>query len=573
MGNRLENVTLTDRRVYSIFILSIKGLKGSKLEKAISFKLVTIFPGNIENYAFDYKRNGNEKDSYIVFVISKVLSQNAQYLSTLVIKNNLRIRQGSVCFIDHDWFEVCTFSNWVLKSTYVKNMDSASFTEELSSLSGDGCEHIYIIRSKRDTRFSEAYSSVDQATIIFREDLFVSIDNDAIFIRKSSEYLRKRKLYVVLLFLIFIGCLSVTVRYHEVVRQRDFQNRQSEIRSGQQRKEQAELVATKTRLHDEFTALLKTRAVYPFDVMQLVATTLDSKTQILSATFMNGFFQIEAVAQDALQVLQCFEKNHMISNSIMRSVSMVKGVELFSLSGSVEPSVSKHVENNDVNKEIEKLKILIKEENKANEFSFFESRSDYAATIRRLLQENQCVVNRYNFIQTGNGEEIEYSVIATNDSIAKFLTFANREPTRFKFTQIQIRNLTPTYALDVTLRIQTPVFASPIESFAASKRIDFTLSRIFEIKKNYYALSERKQASHLMENNKENLSGKPRLSLTYIGAITGEMGNQYIYTKLHSGDILAFLLGGQGTMSCKQITDNTYEARIESELYEIKRGE
>lgn len=573
MAHKLENTMLTDRRAYSVFILTIKGLKGSKLEKAIYFKLVTVFPGDIENYTFDYRRNGSEKDSYIVFVIPKALSENAQYLSTLILKNHLRVDEGVVCFIEHEWFEICIFSKNSLKNTYVKNLDSSSVAEEIIRLSEENPDHVYIVRSKRDTRFPEVYSSGDQANTIFSEDLFVSIEHDAVFIKKSPEYSRKRKIRLFLLCLIAIGCILGILRYHEVSQQRDFQIRQSEMRIEKQRKEQAELVNTKTRLQDELTGLLNRRTVYPFDVMQLVAVNLDNKTQILSATFKDGFFQIEAVAQDALQVLQRFEENNMITNILMRNVSTVKGVERFSMSASVEPDVSNYVEGKDLKDDIDRLKLSIEEEKIKHDFTLFESRSEYAAVIRKMLRENSCVVKRYNFIQTDNGEEIEYSVIAANDGIARFLTSATRNPARFRFTQIQIRNLTPTPALDVTFRIQTTVPDSTVKNDADAHEIDFTISRITEIKKNYYARSESKPAPKRIEIDKEKPSNKPRSSLMYVGAITGENGKPYIYAKLHNGDILAFQLDGQGDMSCKLIDEHTYEATIDSELYEIKRGE
>lgn len=573
MNHRLETDALVDRRLYSVFTLHIPRLRGKKLRNAIRYKLVTIFPGDINEFDFDYKRNGSEKDSYLVFVLPKTLSGGAKYLSTLIVKNHVRVNKGSVWFIHNDWFEVCVFADNALQSTYVKKSNFETLADDISRISNEGAEQVYIVFPKSKAQYLQACVAIDKSRFLYIEDIFVSIENDTVFTNTGPKYRRKRKLRAIVLCAIIVGLGCFFAQYHAIVRERAFEREKTEMELERYRKKQAELAAEKIKLGDELDGLLSKRTIYPFDVIKIVATCLDAKTQIISATFKDDFFQIEAVTPDALQVLRHFEENRMITNIAMQNISTVKGAERFSVSGSVEPMIIPHKKNSDLEKEIQALKILIDAEKKRNAFFLYKSRSDYASSIRTLLRENDCILNRYKFVQTENGDEIEYSFIATNDSIVKFLNSATRDSKQFEITLIQIKNLTPTVALDVTVRMHISVIEGNSEPDTGDSDFVFSQLSISDIKKNYYAVSVRSDFPQSNETEKRKPSGKPLPRLEYVGTITGTNGSQYVYAKTISGEVLQFLLGGQGGMSCKAISVNSYEAIMKSEVYEIRRGD
>lgn len=573
MNHRLEGEALADRRLYSVFTLHIPRLRGKSLRNAIRYKLVTVFPGDINEFDFDYKRNGGEKDSYIVFVLPKALSSDARYLSTLIVKNHVRVNDGVVCFIHNDWLEVCAFSGGALKSTYVKKIDYETLVDEISRISGEGPGKVYVVCPKSKDRYLNGCISIDKSKILYIEDLFVSIENDAVFANKGPEYRRKRMIRAIVCCAAIIGFGCFFAQYHAVVRERDFEREQTEMNAERYRKQQAELTAMKIKLNEELDGLVSKRTVYPFDVMKIVATCLDAKTQILSATFKDDFFQIEAVTHDALQVLRRFEENRMITNIAMQNISSVKGVERFSVSGSVAPVIMPQKISADLNKEIQALKVLIDAEKKLNEYYQYQSKSDYASAIRTLLRNNDCMVNRYKFVQTERGDEVEYSIVATSDGLVRFLTNATRDEKRFEVTLIQIKNLSPTAALDVTVRMHISVLEDDAESDAADSDSAFVRLRMSDIGRNYYAGSGQSDVPQNFVKKSERASGKPLPRLEYVGTITGSNGNQYVYAKTQSGDVMQFLLGGQGNMSCKATTVNAYEAIMKSDVYEIRRGD
>jgi hypothetical protein len=97
--------------------------------------------------------------------------------------------------------------------------------------------------------------------------------------------------------------------------------------------------------------------------------------------------------------------------------------------------------------------------------------------------------------------------------------------------------------------------------------------RLSDIMRNYYAFSVTGDVQQIAVKKTDRSSGKPLPRLEYVGTITGSNGKQYVYAKTQSGDIMQFLLGGQGDMSCKAIAVNAYEATMKSVLYEIRRGD
>ena len=575
MRRESEIAGFIDRTACSVFCLRVPKVHGEKLRKAIAYKLVTVFPDNVDEFDLDIRRNG-DRGAYLVFVVPKGLARESSYSSTLTARNRTRCESGTVLFLHDSWIEVVILESGAVEDSYVQQVTPETIVDQVKELCSENEENSFVFCRKELAFRLVSDNAVNAGRILCLEDLRLSITRDALFPSRNKLLRRRRTIECVsaLFFLIGMFCLFGSFQY---------EHRQKAVAAQHQRnaleKAVAERRALETKrdeLEKSLAKLVEGRVVSPFAAMAAVSARLDGNTRIVSATFKNNYFQFESLSRNSLETLSRFELGGMFENVSMRNLESSKGLDRSSISGSIISRAKPRERDVYIARDIERLQGFIELETRRNEYPPYRSKSAYAMAAKGLLEKNGCRITNFRFIESTMGDGIEYSFSATPGNAVRFLKVASVGLGRFEIVQMQIRNPDHGNIMDLTVQMRLSISTS--ESLDVCDRANDLgeYEGVNNIEKNYSAYTGgpvRKQPVLAALAVLKNEVAAKELSLEYVGTIAGPDGNRYIFAKDLNGLLERFLLGGSGDMSCKRLAAGRYAANMNGNPCDIRMAD
>lgn len=553
-----------DRTACSVFCLRVPKVHGKKLRKAIAYKLVTVFPDDIDEFDLDIRRNC-DRGSYLVFVVPKGLAREPSYSSTLTVRNRMLYESGTVLFLHGSWIEVVVLASGAVEDSYVQQATPETIVDQVKELSPENEENPFVFCRKELALRLVSDNAANAARILCFEDLRLSITRDALFPSRNKLLRRRRALEWSLVFFFLIGMFCLFGSFHHEHRQKAVAAQRQRSALEKAVAERRALETKRDELEKSLAKLVEGREVSPFAAMSAVSAHLDGNTRIVSATFKSNYFQFESLSRNSLDTLSRFELDGMFENVSMRNLESSKGLDRSSISGSIISRSKPRERDVDIARDIELLQGFIELETRRNEYPPYRSKSAYAMAAKDLLEKNGCRITNFRFIESAMGDGIEYSFSATHGNAIRFLGVASVGSGRFEIVQMQIRNPDHGNIMDLTVQMRLSISTSESLKVCDHANDLGEYEGVNSIAKNYSAYaggSVRKQPVLAAPAVLKNEVAAKELSLEYVGTIAGFDGNRYIFAKDLNGFLERFLLDGSGDMSCKRLAAGRYAANM-----------
>ncbi len=579
MGHKVAFENIIPRTSYSLFIVDIPRLTGKELRSAIRHYLTGIYPGDLDQSVIDIIKNGSKKYSYLVFVLDKSFEGKPLPVSTLYTRRYFGRGSGRSLYLGDRWAEYVIVEQGVLVKSVVKPRDKRWRPGQLSSVFGPGDEPVVIFCRETDRSLFDdpAMSGIYKLRILDKDLKRTVTARISLFSNLSPERKRLWILLTILGISIAIGGGSLLYAYKSSLEERLQRSlREQELQDKLKDEERRDRLRLE-ELQRAYAELAESKVVGPYEIAELIAANLNSRTQIISATIKEGFFQIEAYAPDSLAVLEAFEKNRRIKTPRLQQIRPMGNRERFTLSATVLPEVKEIDPDISVKEQITHLETLV--ENLRNPFGGRTaiSPSLFGVSIRSLLTKWGCQVNTYQYLLTDNGRELEFSIRSPSSRFFNFLQDVSLHGANWEVTLVQIRNLFPQNLLDVVLRVRSRNIiedrlndAYVLELEEASGPLP-----VGNISRHYFnvplpAPAATPPAPVLpppLPARIEQVSW-----LEYMGEVGDGDGGQFLYIKnTRTGNMMKLILNGQGDMSCRFMESGNIEARIGGSMYEIRR--
>ena len=579
MSNKIIN--FFPRINYSVFVIHIPKLKGKELYQALYSKLKMIYPGDLNNFEINIKKNGKLKGSYLVFVLPKDLPKKPLLLSTLLLQQVNKEKTVIALYINSTYIEIVRIEHGAIIESIVKRSGSIS----------DICSYIKNY-SDKETPIEIFYDRNNSQKLI--HDLKVFINNENIIFSSIEGSIKKisfdsiclysqyspRKKYIKIssaIFMIAVLCITLYASYQYRVASEEKNKQLKEEKLYNERKLQKEKIAKEKiiNLEIEYNRLIEKKRLKPFEIINVVSLCLDKNVLITSLTIKENNFQMEALAQDSLKILKNFENNKQINNIKMNQIHPDQKKERFTINGNVLPAKQYVSDDNSIEEKIKIFETLIGEEKK-NRYSEGITDSVFGMNIRDILRKCNCSIKSYQYLGYGNEKEIEFSIRGNSKNIFNFLKISSLPLYNWDFSMVQIRNLLPRDALDVVIRIKAD-FDNPDSNSLKTipeKEIEKIEKEIAEIARNYYIAPPKpiaKREESVLVKAPE-IPGRELVSwLSYIGRVGDANGAHYIYMKnTRDGAILKFEINGNNNMSCKILDSGNIEVVMDHRIYETK---
>ncbi|MCL2128899.1 MAG: cell division protein FtsL [Treponema sp.] len=574
-----------NRTSYSVFIIEIPRLRGKERKNAIYNYLNGLYPGDLEQKTIVIKKNGNKKWSYIVFVLdidkAKIIKPIPS--STLFISRYFSGEDGNVVFISGEWMELFIIEKGSIIKNAVKQRDGILFSETMQDFFGTELSKLYIFCHEKERLyfFEQEYPFAALIKILETEQRKIISYKWSFFDNLSFE--RKLQKVFLLLFILISASTSIYYIYQyrksiegELRQKRQFEETQRQLLE-EERKDHQLLAELLERYNDIINK--KTATVY--ETIEVIANCLTHESRIVSATIKDGFFQLDLTSSDALIILKAFEENRSVYSPQLQQVHPENNRERFSLSGTVMPDIIEPNTSLPLKEQLAFLAFLLEEFDINKQNSSLLQASSFGKNIRTLLEKWRCTVNSYQYLNTENGKEIEFSINASSIRFFGFLQEASMDNSDWIITLLQIRNLAPENMLSVIIRIKAENITDEPFDFP-DEYIESAPLPVERISRNYYtAAAVQQQAIQSLPEPEEPPSIPPpspspvveqASHLVYVGVIRDNLNNEFIYLKnTFSGEMYKLEEGDSRDMQFTIIPSGNIIAIIDGKKYEIKR--
>jgi hypothetical protein len=455
---------IVPRGSYSLLIVEIPRLRGRELEEAIRHHLSGIYPGNIEKSRVAIRKNGRNKWSYLVFVFAEEPAGPLP-VSTLLVQRHFAGKNARAVYAESEWVEFIQIERGAVLRSAVKNRALVSLPDGAAAFFGsqdrNPAEPITVFCREADRPLFQSPEHRASFALRSLEKTAGKADIPGISLfRHLSPGLKRRRIFLTFLSLVpLLGGVCFLNQYRASVQEKTARaRREQELRDRvleAERREQRQLA----ELRSAYEAAAADKRADPYETAGLIALCLEPdpirrapKARIISATIKEGFFQFEAYAPDALEVLRAFENNRRIRAPSLGQIHPSDGGERFTLSGTALPEVERvdPALPADVQRAaLERLAAEIQAPGGKTGLT----PAAFGGEVRSLLAKWACGTGSYQYLNSG--KEMEFSVRAPSGGFFGFLRDAS--DSGWNFTLVRINNLAPRNLVDVIFRIKIPV--------------------------------------------------------------------------------------------------------------------
>jgi len=416
---------------YFVYSMEIPRLSKKETEKLIKFRLKNTYPGDVENLIFVVKPNGKEKNSRIIIAVEKQYCTQPLKIPTLALCSLAKNKTGNFIYISDSMIECAIFENGILKNSVVSFYKT---NEEIDTI---------VKQSKRDNL----------------EDFYVDLRNGnhiILDIRQITIFLelgKTRKIKNIIVFILFmttiISSFFMIYNQQKSILEQNSQRKKEEALIQAQKKEEKELFVKLQNLEESWLENKKNLVVAPCDIFTQLFISLPSETCIHSLNIKNNSFRFEATYKDSLIVLSNLRDNEHFYNVQLHQVKPLDAREKFTITGFIIEPFSVIDDSLLVKEKISLLENYLKQAALYKNDGF--SVSSLGSLIKKLLVENNCVLDSFQCIRNNNNNELEFSIRASSYNFFKFIFSISQNNYYFPINSITIR--TNREELDINFRI------------------------------------------------------------------------------------------------------------------------
>ena len=607
-----------DRTRYSLFILDIPHLRGNELTDAIKYKMLGIYPENIDDRKIQIHKNGRKKWSYMVFILSKDTGSTMLPLSTLLIQYNFakktgvsrqasteqgffsgifsqspieqKFASGNAVYLDKDWVEFVRVENGAVKSSTVKLRDDSRLMEDTKLyFNPENAEldiepiTIYCNKAEEDLFKTEE-------TLFKTEDvnaLSPALENIRVEFRDLSRELETVNAQKISLFsgkspvvkrcriraaaaaILFIAVFAALFhRQHKIKHQQYLQQQMEQDRIKRISEQKRAEVMQLSDLRARYLELTSSRVSTPFEVAAVISECAGANTRIMSAVFSNGFFQIEGNTVNSLALLGNFENHRLISNARLHQVHPDNGRDTFNMSGNIRPEIIPVDEELPAAAQICILEELIAAENRHIETDEGLTPSAFGEAVKKILLGRGCTISHYQYLNEENKTVMEFSLRGSGVNFFGALYDICVKRRGWEISMVQIRNLYPRNLLDIVLHIKTVYL--PAAQHAAQPETSAPYS-ISGISQNYFMQTGPAQAIQPVSVMQAAVAANAERAawLEYLGSVNDSTGSHLLFIKNTRTSEIFKLYPSGGDMHYRINDTGSITASIKGRIYEI----
>jgi hypothetical protein len=573
MSRNVQTADMLPRSSYSLFILNLPRLSGKERIKTVRNYLYTLYPGDLDTSRITIRKNGRRSASYLVFIYSPEIDTGIIPVPTLVTLAICRTEQERVIYAGDTWLEYVLCAAGGIEKSVVKRRDATALLADMAESFGDGTGPLTVICRNDDRTFFEPIVAFPYTFVSLENTLRrLSPERISLHVERSLTWRRRRVVR-------FVGvcalCAAVGFTYYW-----QYTARQAVVsRRVMEMEEAARVAAAETAaknrlavLETQYAAIKAEIRATPFEVLELIAASLDISTRIESVTIRDGFFQFEGISRDALAVLRTFETNRRIRNPAIQQVVPNGSDNRFTMSGTVLPRLPDVDTHASVTEQMAFLESAIV---RYTAQAAAGSASALGVRIRDLLWKWNCRIQSYQYLSATAGWEIEFSVRAPSTQFIHFLDEASRSLPDYAFTLLQLRNQYPQNDLDALIRIKTTGRENEalfVPGDNAGEPADIH-PELVEIAGYFYRAPRIRTVPVIVQElsvETPPVSEPPPADwLSYLGLIADAEGQQYIYIKdTRSGQMIRL---AEGESDYRFTSNGTMEAYIDGAWYGVKR--
>jgi hypothetical protein len=576
-------IELYDRTAYSLFILDIPHLTGKELETAIGYKLIGIFPGDIKNHIVRIRKNGTKKSSYLVFVLDKGADAAMRPLSPLFIRYLYNKKTAAVLYVEKKWIEFIHIQNGAIQKSTVKLRDGAGsgLLEDITNIFGGDMKTLTVFCGEPEQASFSFLSQTYEVIFVDPQKELKNIDVHAIslFSNKSPVIKRRRIIAGVFSAVLISGAVFLSyqrqlVRNEALAVQRLNQEHQKQL--DEEKRRQIKQLSDLRERYREITAKKKAT---PFDVAKVLSECVDSASRIQSATFNDGFFQVEGSTGNSLGILQNLENHYLAQDIKLHEVKPLGGKETFIMSGIIVPEITAVDDTFPVTEQIALLEMLIAKETEYSLTDENMSPAVFGERVKTLLAKWNCAVQGYKFLNQDGKTETEYMAAGSSANFFNFLYEIHANHPAWEINLVQIRNLYPRNMLDIVFRIGMDYQytggdqAPPVIAEKSSEPYP-----VAYISRNYFNRTEppRRAAGTAAPEVPPPVMSDSRVEraawLEYIGTVNDDNDRRFVFVKnTRTGEVLKLEPSEDGDMRYVNTNSGGIEAFISGHVYEISR--
>jgi hypothetical protein len=491
-----------------------------------------------------------------------------------------------VLIIGDAWIEFVLIENGSVVKSIVKTRDNALFPHIINEIPGTGSgqtdDDTHIFCDQSDASIFKKFEDNSFRLHIFEKEFTkINVEKFSLFNHLSPDYKRRKYLLGLLGFFSFIALAVLMFEYRtEKYRQRQNIILEQEILNKKIKEEDAELEHLE-QLKVKYQELINERLATPYEIIEIISQCLNSETSIITETIRENFFQFEANAPDALDVLKSFEENDQIRFPVIQQIYPTGKSERFIINAAVVPKVERIPANISRREQINVLEEMISrlESDKSGERNY--TPSLFGVSIRSVLAKWGCNITSYQYIHVEGSREVEFAVHAESQRFFAFLQEAIQAANGWQFKLIQIRNLSPLNMLDIIFRVTGRIEMDDDSPHVISDDISSVIPvALTEITKNYYtrpAITPIPSAP--IDSDKDEpvqIPVKPEKAawIDFIGIVGDSNGTQFIYVKdRRNNKVIRLTPDIEEDQSYLDLQNGIYEARIDGKSYELRRNQ
>jgi hypothetical protein len=569
-----------DRTAYWLFVLEIPHIRGKELMSAVKFKLSSLYPGNVSECNIHIRKNGAKKWSYLVFVLDKNTGHSMLPLSPLFVQYIYAQKTADVLYAGSQWLDYVRIEDGAILSSAVKIRNEDTLQDDVKSLCGKETDLIIYCDNSDKELFSQFQENNNIQFFDSHAELKkIDAHKISLFSGKSPAVKRLR-FFAAAVVLFFLGAGSwLLYQYRESEKERGarlrLEQEQQQKAAAERQMENQRLLQLKLQYH-EITA---SKTAAPFDIAAVIAECSEQQTRIQSATFNGGFFQIEGITGNSLDLLRKFENHRLVSGARLHQVHPDGNRDTFTLSGTVQTEAVSIDESLPADRQIEILENLIAAEKNYASAETQLSPSAFGESVKDLFSKWGCVTNSYQFMNDSQETEVEYSLRGPGNGFFNALYEIKTKHRLWDVRLTQIRNLYPRNMLDVVVSVRTEYHLPKTGGIEAPPPETVSPYPVSNISRNYFAPAPSARTSAEPAVAREQTPQVPAAGraervtwLEYVGSINDDNNNRFIYVKnTRTGEILKLELLNEGNMRYAAGPSGSITVYIDGQAYEINR--
>jgi hypothetical protein len=327
-GPENPEALLSSRLDFDVRVLEVPPVRERELEDLIRFRLRSIYPGNPQRTAFDYRllRQGSRRRA-VVFLCDRATAERYKpapgrrpLLMPCVLLNRYAPRQGElhawVC--QGTWQELCIFQDGLLVSSRVKRDQAIEPTAGVK---------VMVVASRASLAGMRLDGGVEHLSI--EELLSRARKSDGLFRAKPKHPSIPRPIRVgALVLLTVLLMLLGFLRYVS----------QQEMRAERLRARTTSILAVQREVADLDAELSRLDARRPRDVYLLISVlskVLGDEVRISTLSVNGDKFTLEALGTSSFRLMESFKANPAFLDLTLSQVvtDVGSGKERFSISG------------------------------------------------------------------------------------------------------------------------------------------------------------------------------------------------------------------------------------------------